>query len=443
MKGGSMRAIVVVLPLVISLSVAAQSDWAVQTSSDICVWAAPSVGSGVAERIEEILHAVEDYWIPDPLPAACTPPQTSPLSIYFGPSEVPLATIALYSDAESMRRDLDRFDADGLATAYSSVYDYGLRPTAFLDRLPEDAIIQSLSLLYVCCDSDDDWGRIAAHELVHALQLTQWDVDSTSSAFPYFDILQEGTARHTEYALGYLDRFDLRTAGPVSIWLAESDDLHEAPEFLLYEIGASLVDALVRRAPPDVLWSALSGPCRSTIWNWLYTSWGGFGAAFADAYGLSWDAFLDAWVDEASAVDPPPGSQHVYRWLRDAYGLRATLLAPLLDEDQQKRIEAVAEAVYLGTAGAADLDEIDGVLRAANGGPTPEVLEALHEREGTVIEYARGYAGAVGEVADVLRQGILARKGETPADDYVRAFVDVVNAYVPIAVRRPIIDPWW
>ncbi len=166
-----MRAVVAVLFLVISLSVAARSDWAVQTSSDVSVWAAPCVGSGVAERIEEILHAVEGYWIPEPLPAVCTPPQTSPLSVYFGPSEVPLATVALYSDEESMHRDLDRFDVGGLATVYSSVYDYGLRPTAFLDRLPEDAIIHSSSLLFVCCHPEGDWERAVAHELVDALQL--------------------------------------------------------------------------------------------------------------------------------------------------------------------------------------------------------------------------------------------------------------------------------
>jgi len=438
-----MRAVVAVLSLVISLSVAARSDWTVQTASDICVWAALPVGSAVAERIEGILHAVEDYWIPNPLPAACTPPQTSPLSAYFAPFDAPLVTVALYSEAESMHRALGRFDIDGLATSYLPVTDYGFRPTAFLDRLPEDTVIHSASMLFVCCYSEGDWKRVFVHQLVRALQAIQWDIESECSAYPYMGLLRSGTARHTEYALGHLDRFDLRAAGPVSIWLAEGDGLHEAPGFLCREIGASLVDALVRRAASDVLWSVLSGPCRSSFWNPLFTSWRGFDAAFVDAYGLSWNAFLDAWADEASAVDPPAGSEHVYRWLRDAFRLRVTLLAPLLDEDQRARIEAVAEAVYLGTVEERWLDEIDGFLRAANGDPTPEVLEALREREATLIDYARGRAGAFSEVAEVLRLGILARRGETSADGYVRAFVDVVNAYVPIAVRQPIIDPWW
>ena len=437
-----MQVVVAVLPLAIALSVAARSDWTVQTASEICVWSAAPVEFHVEEDLTALLGAVRDYWVPDPLPAACTPPQTSPLSIYFGPSEVPLATVALYADAETMHRDLDRFDVAGLTTFYSSAYESWYRPRAFLDRLPEDTTICSRSLLFVCCHPEGDWKPVFVYQLVCALQAIQWDVESTCSAYPYMGLLRSGTARHTEYALGYLDRFDLRTAGPVSIWLAEGGGLHEAPEFLLYEIGASLVDALVRRAPSDVLWSVLSGPCRSTFWNPLFTSWGGFDAAFVDAYGLSWDAFLDIWADEASAVDPPAGSEHVYRWLRDAFRLRATLLAPLVDEDQRARIEAVAEAVYLGTAEERWLDEIDGLLRAANGDPTPEVLEALHEREATVIEYARGYAGAVSEVAEVLRLGILARRGETSADDYVRAFVDVVNVYIPIAVQRPIIGLW-
>jgi len=437
------RALVATLAVSILWTGAAQAEWTVQTASEICVWSASPVESDVPEELEALLGEVREYWIPDPLPAACTPPQTSPLSVYFGPSDVPLATVALYADAETMRRDLDRFDAVGLTTFYSSAYESWYCPRAFLDRLPEDATIRSRSLLFVCCYPKSDWERVLVYQLTGALQVIQWDVESTCSAYPYVDLLRSGTARHTEYALGYLDRFELRTAGPVSIWLAEGHDLSRAPMFLLRDLGASWVDALARRAPPDVLWSVLSGPCRSIFWNPLFTSWAGFDAAFVDAYGLSWDAFLDAWTEEASAVDPPAGSVHVYRWLRDAFRLRATLLAPLLDEEQRARIEAVAEAVYRGAAEERWLDEVDGFLRAANGDPTPEVLEALHEREATVIEYARGYAGAIGEVAEVLRLGILARRGEVSADAYVEAFVDVVNTYVPIAVRQPIVGLWW
>ena len=47
------------------------------------------------------------------------------------------------------------------------------------------------------------------------------------------------------------------------------------------------------------------------------------------------------------------------------------------------------------------------------------------------------------EIAEVLRLGILARRGEDTAMAYVRAFIDVVNAHVPVAVQQPIADrPW-
>ena len=195
--------------------------------------------------MEEILPAVEEYWAPEPLPDGCTPPQTSPLSVFFGPPDVPLATVALYTDVESMHLDLDRFDLGGLPTAYSSLYDSRFRPTGFRHRFPKGAVIHnSSSLLFACWHPDDDWKRIATHELVHAMQLTQWDVDSGTMTSPYDLILKEGTRRHTEHALGYLDRYDLCTDGPVPIWLAEGGELHEALEFLLYEIGASLVGGL-------------------------------------------------------------------------------------------------------------------------------------------------------------------------------------------------------
>ncbi len=120
-------------------------------------------------------------------------------------------------------------------------------------------MIHSSSLLFTCWHPDDDWKRIAAYKLVHAMQLTQWNVDSGTLTSPYNLILKEATARHTEYALGYLDRYDLCTDGPVPIWLAEGGELHEAPEFLLYEIGASLVGGLgsheqrQRLLPSDML----------------------------------------------------------------------------------------------------------------------------------------------------------------------------------------------
>ncbi|MGB2984106.1 MAG: hypothetical protein WBC63_09675 [Candidatus Bipolaricaulia bacterium] len=245
-----------------------------------------------------------------------------------------------------MYRDLDRFDLAGLATVYSPSYGSSLHPTAFLDHLPDGAVVQSGLLLFVCCHRDENRRRIAAHELVHAMQHTEWDIDSTASSFPYRRLLQEGTARQSEYALGYLDRYDLRTAGPVSLWLAEGGRLHEAPRFLCYEIRASLVDALLRRCSPDALWSILSGPCRSSLWNFAVDQWDGFDVAFEETLGQSWGAFLDVWSSEAGSVTPAPGSEHVYRWLQDAYGLRAILLAPLLGTETLDRIGAAEDAVY-------------------------------------------------------------------------------------------------
>ncbi len=436
-----MRILLVVLgiAIVISCAVAAESDWAVRLTEDLCLWAPESaVDGGSAEVIQAALDAVEDYWTPGPVPSDCVLPEDSPLSAYMSDcANVPLATVALYADLETMRRDLDRFDLRTLVIWYQPPPYGAFRPTAFLARLPDDATIRSGSLVFACRCSDEMWECSIVYGLACALQRRQWDLALPA---PYDALLMAGVAEHTEYALGYRDRFDLGVAGPVSIWLAEGGRLGDAPQFLFREIGASLVDALVHRNTPAALWSVASGPCRSWSISWLLGRSTGFDAAFFETYGCAWEAFLDTWSSETAATIPAVGSQFVYRWLRDAYVLRATLLAPLLSSEQSDRIAAMTETLYTGAGSAAELDAVDAILRNACGIPTSEALEALREREATLIDYAREWAGVVSEVAEVLRLGILARRGDVPAEEYVRAFVDVVNEFIPMAVQQPIAD---
>jgi len=386
----------------------------------------------------------EAYWTPDPSPDWCVPPGSVPLWSFI---DAPLATVALYTNMEMMRRDLNRFDVGGLAAInpFPNRFE-GEDYTAFVRHLPEGTELRGTALLFVCDPPEnDDWQRVATHELVHALRFRQWDINSHAMLYPYYRLLVEGVARYSEYALEYLDRFDLHVDGPVTIWLAQGGQLSQVPEFLLYEIGASLVDALVRCATPDALWSVLSGPCRSAILNLCAKDHCvAFEAAFSGTYGQSWEAFLEAWARDAATLPSVPGSEDIYQWRRGAYSLRAELLAPLLDERNIERIDALATAVWLGSADAAEFAGIDAMLRGASGEPTSDVLEALLEREGTLISYARERAGAFSEVAEVLLLGIRARKGEAPPASYVRAFVDVVNQFIPIAVQQSIVSsPQW
>jgi len=433
-----MRLILVILLLAISIPACARHYWALQTASDICVWTPASAAQGAADRAQDILDEIRAYWIPGPLPSECTFSQTSPFAIFLAQPEAPLTTLAIYSDQETMARDLDRFDVWGL-TMPTQLADGTWAPRSDLfQRLPDGASIDSQSILFLSCERRDTWERCAAHELVHALQLAQWDVDFDGWPRQLFRILQEGAARHTEYLLAGLDRFDLRTAGPVALWLAKGNDLATAPEFLLYEIGASLVNAILRRISPAHFWAIFSGPCRSGILHLALGIRPSFGSAVRAACGMSWDALVEAWRVQAAAMTPVDGSHHVYRWLQDAFSLRASLLEPLLSGDERDCGRMLGEAVYDGAAEDAWLDEVDASYRNAFAEPTPEVLEALHEREATLIDYARERAGAVQEVADVLRLGIVARRDGTSTDKYVHRFVEVVNAFIPLAVQQPI-----
>ena len=138
---------------------------------------------------------------------------------------------------------------------------------------------------------------------------------------------------------------------------------------------------------------------------------------------------------------PVPGSEEVYRWHREAHDLRMELLLPLLDEAAPSTIESAEAAIYAGAATAETFEDVDRLLGRAHAVPTPEVLDALRAREATLIDYARGHAGAVSDVAVVLRLGILARRREVPADDYARAFVTVVNRFIPIAGQTAVGAP--
>jgi len=174
----------------------------------------------------------------------------------------------------------------------------------------------------------------------------------------------------------------------------------------------------------------------------LIPEWLGFDGAFLVAYGEPWESFLGVWARDTAVVLPVPGSEQLYRWLREAYDLRVELLLPLLDETALSRIEAVKAAVHAGAATPDALDDVDRLLAAAaDADLVHDALDALHEREATLIDYARGRAGAVRDVAEVLRLGIRARKGEIPPEDYARAFVAVVNRFIPIAVQLPVAVP--
>ena len=262
-----MRHMAFLLLVSLPLAAGAQPAVSVQTAPQVCVWSEAGDGPSTAWRISEILADVEAYWAPEAIPEDCIPVAVSSYCAPPGTDGQPTASIMLYGTAESMHRDLGRFDVAGLAMSVDPFVSPGLRACRLADRFGAGMVIEGLSLLFVCCYPDEDWERIAAHELVHALQFAHWSLDPDAVTDAHRTLLTEGAARHTEYALGFLDRFDLHTAGPVSIWLSEGGDIQEPPWFLRYDIGASLVGALVRRAGPETLWSVASGPCRSSLLN--------------------------------------------------------------------------------------------------------------------------------------------------------------------------------
>ncbi|MGD9676532.1 MAG: hypothetical protein AB7V19_07605 [Candidatus Bipolaricaulia bacterium] len=129
-----------------------------------------------------------------------------------------------------------------------------------------------------------------------------------------------------------------------------------------------------------------------------------------------------------------PGIDLQLRWMRGAFALRTRLLRPLLRADTLAELDRIRWAVFDGTADAADLDRAETLLRRAPETGAEIDVDAVTAREGTFKRYALSVSGSRSDVVNVLRLGMLARRGAADANEYATAFANAVNTYVAVAV---------
>jgi hypothetical protein len=285
---------------------------------------------------------------------------------------------------------------------------------------------------------EGDWLATGAHEIARVLQWYAWHLGSDRT-WVEGSLFCEGVAEWTRYALGSGD-FDADSQSLVAFWLRDGGALDAVPFYLKDDVGASLVERCVRLGGPQKLWAICSEtnaiPIGDTGLNWYESI--DFARAFVEAYGMTWGSFLADWASETRLMDARPGTELRTRWQRDAFNLRSMLLRPLLRDESRADFERILQAVVDRTATSADLDRAEELLRRA-----PEVdvqidVEALTVREETLKRYALRVDGARADVVNVLRLGMLARRGAADPKEYATAFANAVNTYVAVAVSLPL-----
>ncbi|MEN6369802.1 MAG: hypothetical protein ABFD77_08915 [Thermotogota bacterium] len=427
MDGGTLRGLVCMIigaAIVASASpslAAGAAEWTVQTSSDIVLFVQGDVDASVPlALIEQSLSEIVAYWGID----------ANVVRNARG-SASPLCSVSLYSDWELMAREFGRFDISGMARAC------GVNPKAPTGAPAPGPCAVSPFAVIASGYPTGDWLAIVAHEVAHVLQWRTWHF-GLNLTWMEDDLFREGMAEWTRYALGSGD-FGADSQSLVSFWLRAGGTLDAVPFYLEYDVGASLVERCVRLGGPQKLWAICSEttaiPIGDTGVNWYKPI--DFARSFSEAYGIDWDSYLADWATEARLTDVPRGTEIRDRYMRDAFNLRGELLRPLLSGESCAALEEIKQAVVDRTATSADLDYAETLLRGA-----PEVdveidVEALSAREETLKGYALQVDGSRDDVVNVLRLGMLARRGEADAQEYAAAFAEAVNSYVSAAVSLP------
>jgi len=372
--------------------------------------------------VEQSLSLVVDYWGID----------RDAIARDMGGSERPLCSVKLYSDWEAMGRELGRFDCAGTVIACDFT-----DPTS--RNLPtSEPCAWSPFAVAAGGYPAGDWLAVGAHEIAHVLQRYTWHL-GLDRTWVEDELFFEGVAEWTRYAIGS-GNFGADSQSLVSFWLRAGGTLDAVPFYFEYDVGASLVERCVRLGGPQKLWAICSEtraiPVGDTGLNWYVLI--DFTRAFREAYGVTWDSFVADWMSETRRTNPCPGTELRIRWGRDAFDLRSVLLRPLLRSETRADLERIEQAVVDRTASSTDLDRAEELLRRA-----PEVgaeidVAALAAREETLKRYALRVDGARADVVNVLRLGMLVRRGAADPKEYATAFAGVVNAYVPAAVALPL-----
>lgn len=395
--------------------------------------------TAVATTLEQLFAEVWAFWFPQgsiPLPLfdllKDMPEALEALGIPgYQPVEAPQFNVVIYDDPEKLGEESRRFGLTGFYMAWC--YD----PREFCWELshrfseagmPSDWRV--LGAVIGCCPGGD-CPALFSHEFTHAVQqYAQFAVPDTLLKEPR--LLIEGMARWTEFALDQGGDFDLLVRGPVSIWLELGGTLEEVPEFLVYEIGASLFEYLsFTLSPPEIL-ALFSSPVREL----LGLPEEGFSELFGNLYGADWETFLAGWRDWIRAIEPSPQAELVYEAQRLGISFREAFLLPLLTEEEREEIDGARRAIMEGRGTDRELFRADAILREAWAEPSEQVLSAVELRMPSLKNWARAISGPEAS-ARVITISLLKYTEPDHPDLYLRAFVDAVNGYLVSPVPSP------
>ena len=394
----------------------------------------------VAARAEGILEEVWGLWLPQGVGTAIPEHFFSSLPPGLRPpaEEGPSFGVVMYDDPEGLWQETRRFGIAGtyLVPRYLGLEDLCERLDERFSQAgaPEDW--SPLGMVLVHCPQGD-CPALLAHELTHALQDYVSMTIPTGSCPVELDreprLVIEGMARWTEFVLGYGGDFETLVRGPVAIWLTLGGWLDEVPEFLLYEIGASLFQYLSSVLSPPELLALFSSPVREL----LGVPEGEFPALFRHLYGTEWEEFLAGWREWVLASPPPPEAELVYEERRLWFGVRTSLLWPLLTEGEREEIRAIRRAIWRGEGTLEGLRRADAILKEAWAEPTPKAMAAIEARIASLRDWARAISGPKAS-AEVSALWLIRNAEPDHPERYLRDFVEAVNSYLISPAPSPL-----
>jgi len=399
----------------------------------------------VAARAEEILGEVWGLWLPDEVATAIPRhffnPWSLPPDLLPPAKEGPSFDVALYDDPEELWQETRRFGIEG---TYVTPYYLGL----------EDPC-QRLRERFLQAGAPDDWGAwgvilaycppgdcpaLLSHELTHGLQDYVEMQIPTDFCPKELDreprLVIEGMARWTEFALGYGGDFETLVRGPVAIWLKAGGTLDRVPEFLLYEIGASLFEYLSQSLSPPEMLALFSPPVREL----LGLPGEEFPELFRELYGEGWEKFLSGWRAWIRATEATHQAELVYEEKRLGIGLRESFLWPLLTEEEREEIGDIRWAIREGRGTLEELLRADAILRGAWAEPTEELLSSLSIRTASLRDWVRAISGPKAS-AKVSALWLIWNAEPDHPERYVQAFVEAVNSFLVSPAPSPLDIP--
>ena len=146
---------------------------------------------------------------------------------------------------------------------------------------------------------------------------------------------------------------------------------------------------------------------------------------------------MAGWREWVLASQSPPEAELVYEEQRLWFGVRTSLLWPLLTEGEREEIRAIRRAIWRGEGTLEGLRRADAILKEAWAEPTPEVMAAIDPRIASLRDWARAISGPKAS-AEVSALWLIRNAEPDHPERYLRAFVEAVNSYLISPAPSPL-----